>query len=421
MNCSTCGATIPDGSKFCRECGAVVTDYTQALKQVAEATGADETQLMAQTPSPEMSYDSLGAGYMTPDSELEASRKKNGELVILVALLIVATLAVAGFVAYKAGLFGGAAIEPEAVEAEAVEAEPAIGRTKVTFNVSAPYYEEPGSSLRLHVAGTTTEGKTVDKVIYISLNPERNEPVELEDGTYIYEATGSPISANGAIYDFGDVRGEFTLNAGADNEVETEIDAELEVMDPLEVTDEQIEAAVESAAGDEACADIAEELKAAATQLRDDYVRAAEEEAARIAAEEEAARLAAEEEAKRAAEEAAIQASSPLNTEWFYIDNVPAGWTLDVTQLSDTEWDVWAEYGLGDLPGNAGNERIKVTTGNGIPDGYAPQGSYEETYVGTSLGSDGLYYHIYVKGIAGGDVIDQSGMYGAVLVIKNPV
>ena len=419
MNCSTCGANIPDGSKFCSECGATVMDLTQALAQVAEATGVTETQFIAPaTPSPEASYDSLGADYMTP--AMEPAPKKNTPLIAAAVALIVALIALGAVIAWKTGLFDRTptpASTPEPAPVEHV-----LGKTKVSFSINAPYYDEPGSRLRLEVAGTTAEGKTVNITVFVTPNASDPETIELEDGAYTYQATGSPISANGVIYDYGDIEGSFTLNAGEDKE-ETlpSIEVELAPIDPLEVADEQIEAAVESAAGDEACAGSAEELGQAAAQLRDEYVKAAEEEAARIAAEEAARQAAEEEAARRAAEEAAIGASSPLNTEWFYIDNVPDGWTFDITQLSDTEWDVQAEYGHPDEPGNGGQARIKVDPGNGFPEGYMPQGAYEETLIGTSLGSDGLYYHIYAKGVAGGTVIDQSGMYGATITIKNPV
>ena len=423
MNCSTCGATIPDGSKFCQECGAIVMDPTQALAQVAEATGVDETQ-------PTVSYDLLGAGYVTPSTVPDQPEKKRSKLIALVVALAVTALAVAAILAWQGGLFGNEpSSEPEPTPAEQpVETEPAIGKTKVSFSVDAAYYDEPGSRLPIQFTGTTVEGETVNKTIYITIGAPEKETVELEDGTYSYEAVGSPISANGVIYDFSDVQGGFTLNAGEDNvDVLPAIEAELAPVNPLEVTDEQIEAAVESAAGDEECADIAEELGEAATQLRDEYVKAAEEEAARKAAEEEAARKAAEEEAQRAAEEAAIEASSPLNTEWFYIDNVPAGWTMTVTPLSDTEWEINVDYGYGDgEPGNKSTAWIKVSAGNGFPlsagsasiSGYMPD---YQTIAGASQGSDGFVYTVFTANV-GGVVFDTSGLAGGgpTIVIKNP-
>ena len=424
MNCSNCGATIPDGSKFCRECGAAAMDLTQVVAQMAEATGLGETQ-------PKASYDFLGAGYVTPTTEPDQPKRKNGKLIALIAALAVVALAVAAILAWQGGLFGNEpSSEPEPTPAEQpVETEPAIGKTKVSFSVNAAYYDEPGSRLPIQITGTTVEGKAVSQTIYVTVSSTSVvETLELEDGTYTYEATGSPISANGVIYDFSEVQGGFTLNAGEDNvDVLPAIEAELAPINPLEVTDEEIEAAIESAAGDEECADIAEELGQAATQLRDEYVKAAEEEAARKAAEEEAARQAAEEEAKRAAEEAAIEASSPLNTEWFYIDNVPAGWTMTVTPLSDTEWEINVDYGYGDgEPGNKSTAWIKVSAGNGFPlsagsasiSGYMPD---YQTIVGASQGSDGFVYTVFTANV-GGVVFDTSGTLGGspTIVIKNP-
>ena len=416
MKCSNCGANIPEGSKFCRECGATAMDPTQALAQVAEATGAGVTQ-------PTVAYDSLGAGYVTPDTEADQPKRKNGKLIALVAALLVVALAIGGFFAANSCTKDLPAPEPPI-------SEPAIGTTQVSFSVNAAYYDEPGSRLPVQITGTTVEGETVNKTIYITVNSTTvTETIELEDGTYAYEATGSPISANGLIYEFADIQGGFTLTAGEGNvDVQPAIEVELTPIDPVEVTDEQIEAAVEAAAADEECADIAEELGAVATQLRDEYVKAAEEEAARVAAEEaarqaaeeEAARKAAEEEAQRAAEEAAIEASSEYNCEWFYIpDASSAGWVLIVTPLSDTEWQVEGVHEMVGEPNAKGLSSIMVSAGEAAPDGFT-----QDNLVGYSQGSDGTVYGVWEKATLGGYVFNTSGLAGGdhpTIVIKNPV
>ena len=266
MYCSSCGAQNLDDSKFCQECGANLQD-----------------DVLQAEPSPVASYDSLGFGYTGSATEADRPKKKNGKLIALIAALAVVALAVAAILAWQGGLFGNEpSSEPEPTPAEQpVETEPAIGKTKVSFSVNAAYYDEPGSRLPIQITGTTVEGKAVSQTIYVTVSSTSVvETLELEDGTYTYEATGSPISANGVIYDFSEVQGGFTLNAGEDNvDVLPAIEAELAPINPVEVTDEEIEAAYQSALADDDC-DNADELKATAENLRADAIQKAEAEAA---------------------------------------------------------------------------------------------------------------------------------------------
>ena len=267
MYCSTCGAQNLDDSKFCQECGANLQD-----------------DVLQAEPSPVASYDSLGFGYTGSATEADRPKKKNGKLIALIAALLVAALAIGGIVAAK----GCSAESPDPITEPEPVVESAIGKTKVSFSVNAPYYDEPGSRLRMQLTGTTAEGKAVSQTIYITVSSTIvTETLELEDGTYTYEATGSPISANGIIYDFSDIQGAFMLIAGEGNvDVPLAIEAELAPIDPAEVTDEEIEAAYQSALADDDC-DNADELKATAETLRADAIQKAEAEA--VAAERAAA------------------------------------------------------------------------------------------------------------------------------------
>ena len=270
MQCSTCGSIIPDGSRFCRECGASLTVPTQASAQTPEATPLGQAQPMAPLPtSPAASYNSMGASVPAE----AAPKKNNGALIAAAVALIVALLALGAVIAWKLGLIGNTAVE-SAHESEPIPIEHVLGKTKVFFNVNADYYEEGGSNLPIRVAGTTTAGETVNITVFISPITGEAEPVELEDGTYTYEAQGSPISSNGVIYDYGDIQGSFTVDASgeADLAAETNIEATLAPIDPLVATDEQIEDAYEWAKKDEEC-DNAEELKATAETLRDDAIQ----------------------------------------------------------------------------------------------------------------------------------------------------
>ena len=287
----------------------------------------DPSQLLEGSASiSELPYDSLGDSYMTPTPELNTPKKgRGGAAKAIVVLILVALLGVGGYFVWNNFFNKSAPVEET------------VGTTRVVIGVDAQYYfknlqdpdsaeynEADGSRLPIRIVGETKSGETVDDIYYIPVtgfSATASVIIKLEDGDYTYEALGSPIAANGYLYDFADVSGSFTVpvnlekgyeffnetpsgppspsdliaypgfiygsstyqqNTPAEtydeDDISVDIDEtsvvfvidriELKAIDPTQITDKMIEEAVAWAKKDAKCADIAAELGQAARFLR---------------------------------------------------------------------------------------------------------------------------------------------------------
>ena len=179
----------------------------------------------------------------------------------------------------------------------------------VNVQVNAEGYDPAiASPIPVHIEGTDFENNAVSSDYLIAA--DGTEPFELMRGTYTLTVMGSPILADGTLYQAPDtaVTIDIVMPEGgtADNVSATVSDAlTFTKLDPLTVTDDQINAAhnaLTAAGFDSAKAD---SFKAAATTARDAAVQQEEE---RKRAEEEARRKAEEE--ARAKAEAEAQAAA---------------------------------------------------------------------------------------------------------------
>ena len=172
----------------------------------------------------------------------------------------------------------------------------------VDVQISAEGYDPATASpIPVHVEGTDFEDNTVSSNFLIAA--DGTEPLELMRGTYTLTVMGSPILADGTLYQAPETAVSVTVampEGGNADSVTTTVSDTLTFskLDPLTITDDQINAAhnaLTAAGFDTAQADT---FKAAATAARDTAVQQEEE---RKQAEEEA-RAKAEAEAQAAAE-----------------------------------------------------------------------------------------------------------------------
>ncbi|MGI6220345.1 MAG: hypothetical protein ACOYIP_00485 [Coriobacteriales bacterium] len=119
------------------------------------------------------------------------------------------------------------------------------GGTPIVFRLNIPDYREGAASpVPVRVEGKTTEGSAVSDIFCIT--PSDNT-VELQPGTYTVTAAGSPVTADGTIYQYPTIPNKVTVTATTVrvDEVATDgISYAYTAILPEYVTDEQIQAIV---------------------------------------------------------------------------------------------------------------------------------------------------------------------------------
>ena len=265
MRCPSCGAENPYGSASCGVCGEPLGAGGARPDLTPETTSAYELQSAWQTGgAPSTLYESLGDVEEPPVASATAgdARKGRGWLAGIIAVVLLAVLA--GFV-WGSGLLGRGASK-DSSEADSTEETAAQQANRLGFSINVPGLDADGSRIPIQITGTTATGESYSQSYFISVSADENEPIELEDGTYSVTVVGSPISSSGIVYNFDNASDRVTLDAA--NDVQTgSVTLDLVPIDAPYVTDDQIEAAYEWAAADDACAN-AEALRQAAYDRR---------------------------------------------------------------------------------------------------------------------------------------------------------
>lgn len=290
MVCPYCGAELADEARFCVGCGAALADGAQTMP-VAEPAVA---------PAP--------VGSPAP-----GKKPKKG---VVIAIVCTAILVVSGGGGLAYHLYQQHVQEQEQYES-------AHSKHALVVSVKAEGWDTDNGASRVpaRVKGKTIDGKKIDKVEYVDSD---GSGIKLIQGKYTLKAAGSPIAADGTIYQVPCTKAELTFDdvfakgEKIDLGELAEQDAILDFtpIDAAEVTNDEINDAVTLAMAYKGKdAPNVDALQHAATNRRDTAV---------------AAKKAAEEEAARQAEEQRKAAARHIEAQTFSVD-LPEYWDGRVT------------------------------------------------------------------------------------------
>lgn len=147
MNCPYCGAELRDGVRYCTACGAVVNS-------------------------------------ISADSELRV-KPRNHVAVILACMLVI-------------GIVGGSCMGLHLRQVLSHFAS-AHSEHAIVLDVAAAGWDTDNGASRvpIHITGKTIDGITVDRIEFVASD---GSGINLTQGVYTLEAAGSPIAADGTIY-----------------------------------------------------------------------------------------------------------------------------------------------------------------------------------------------------------------------------
>lgn len=232
MNCPYCGTPLPDNAQFCHECGTRI----EAIPQQPYIPGSESS--------------AQNVNYNNAPRQKSHTGLIIGIVAAVVVLLIVILIGVTtcSFMGIAQRASAGSATESVPSQSQPV----AEGMHPVVFIVSISGYGAGSSRIPVHITGTDDTGKSVDKNIYLAYS---GADVELPNGTYHAEVVGSPITSDGTIFEIPNTVVDFTLGSdlkeGEEYKLPNDTAFVFTPIDPMSLTDEQIEDALTWARRDE--------------------------------------------------------------------------------------------------------------------------------------------------------------------------
>lgn len=233
MICPRCGTPLASDAHFCTECG---------LRQ----------DLVPETPYVPGTQYAPGRG---PEAGQGARRGSHAGLFValaVVAALVLGAVVSCGILLGMRGTF--------------------LHQTHpVTFSVNFLVdYDSSGSRIPVRITGTDVDGAAVDQTIFLAYS---GVDVELLPGSYHAEVVGSPITAQGIIFQIPKETVDFTLGSdlgpGEGYTVPSNLAFTFMPIVPTDVTDEQVKDALDWARKDEASGADVGKLEAAIKKLRE--------------------------------------------------------------------------------------------------------------------------------------------------------
>lgn len=233
MNCPYCGTPLPDNAQFCHECGTRI----EAIPQQPYVPGSDYN------------------GAPNPNANVSPQPKKRTGLIIGIVVAVFVLLIATAITVTTCSLMNvarNASNETPSTQTR-IQSQPSeSGMHPVVFIVSITDYGTGSSRIPVHITGTDDDGNDIDKNIYLAYS---GADVELPNGTYHAEVVGSPISSDGTIYEIPTTVVDFTLGSDLDKgetyKLPNSTAFTFTPIDPMSLTDEQVEDALTWARRDE--------------------------------------------------------------------------------------------------------------------------------------------------------------------------
>lgn len=301
MICPNCKSEIRDDALFCPLCGKPTgldatgtdtslpdepqADATQVLEPAADATQADAAQVEAASGAP--------AG--------GKARKHRGPSRKAIVAIVVAGVVAAGAVG------GGLYYHQQQVEQAERERQEELEQEQqraaaldalrhqdhpVTFAIQADGYEAEDGPIPVRITGTDLDGTSVDTTCYVS---QDGSGTTLKSGSYEATVVASPLTKSGTLYATPDSPVSFEIpvaeEAGESGAAATPTEGgtiQLAALDPLDQTDDVIDAAYQAALDGGLDAGTADAYRQAAVDVRTAAEEAKEEAEAKAAAERRA-------------------------------------------------------------------------------------------------------------------------------------
>ena len=298
MFCMKCGQKVPDNAKFCSRCGAEIKAIATGIAE--DEPEEKETGIAVDTPAEKAEQAPTETSSTTPDPQAApqvaapatpqpAPKKSNRGKIIAAVVAVIIICAGIGI-----GVWWKFDQDQKAKQAEWDRAHVTL-ITRVT-GADTPGFDDAATAIPVQVKGTDLDGNEVDEVQF--MRPAAMQ-VETKQGSYdlvfpggyftsdgqAVKAPGTTVHVDVALAEQAAGGQQGTAPAPEKAEAPTTIDEPLTYapIDPLEVTDEQINDIAQWTAQDPDDNGKADQLKAAATTKRDEAIaekKRQEEEAA---------------------------------------------------------------------------------------------------------------------------------------------
>lgn len=267
MICPNCNAEIPEGAHFCPECG--------------KPTGQDASQ------------------ENTVDANDEAKpRKRHGSSRKAILIIVLVCVLVSGGVVGGAWYYHQQQVQQAQQQAEQEQQQAAALDAlrhqdhPVTFTIQADGYDSGDSPIPVRITGTDLDGGSVDTTCYVS---QDGTGATLKSGSYEASVVASPLTKSGALYAVPDSAISFEIPVSTDggdsgNSLSSTAGGTIELtkLDPLDQSDDVINAAYQAAIASGFDSSTADAYRQAATEVHTNAQKAKEDADAKAAAQKKA-------------------------------------------------------------------------------------------------------------------------------------
>lgn len=282
MICPNCHSMIPDDALFCPECGKPTGQYA-----------SQEQTAQFNAPQPNASSE-----YAAETRNETMSRKQHGSSRKAIMVIVLACALASGSVVGGAWYYHQQQVEQAQQQAQhQAEQErqqaAALDALRhqdhpVTFTIRADGYSPSDSPIPVRITGTDLDGNSVDTTCYVS---QDGTGTTLKSGSYEASAVASPLTKSGALYAMPDSAISFEIPVSTDggdsgNSLSSTAGGTIELtkLDPLDQSDDVINAAYQAAINGGFDSSTADTYRQAATKVRTNAQKAKEEADAKAAA-----------------------------------------------------------------------------------------------------------------------------------------